>query len=229
LQTNTNEFRELRKAAVEAFIAEGLRGVTAVPEFTEGDPAREIVRYAHDNESSLIMMPTHGAGTFRRFLLGSVTAKVLHDARCPVWTSAHIQECASRVSEIPRRILCAVDAGTDAIHVIRWAEAFGQGAEIQLVHAIPKTNGALPFDKRYCEQYSELAREQMRRLAKEADVTLDVRIAEGEPGQVIQAVAEHLKADLVVIGRGRIQKPLGRLRNHAYAIIRDAPCPVISI
>jgi hypothetical protein len=28
----------------------------------------------------LIMMPTHGVGTFRSFLVGSVTAKVLHDA-----------------------------------------------------------------------------------------------------------------------------------------------------
>ena len=34
-------------------------------------------------------MPTHGFGPLRRFLLGSVAAKVLHDAQCPVWTSVH--------------------------------------------------------------------------------------------------------------------------------------------
>ena len=32
------------------------------------------------------MMPTHGCGPLRRFLLGSVTAKVLHDVSTAVWT-----------------------------------------------------------------------------------------------------------------------------------------------
>jgi len=34
---------------------------------------------------------------------------------------------------------------------------------------------------------------------------------------------------LIVIGRGVLQGTLGRLRTHAYGIIRNAPCPVISV
>jgi hypothetical protein len=34
----------------------------------------------------MILMPTHGYGPFRQMLLGSVTAKVLHDSKCPVLT-----------------------------------------------------------------------------------------------------------------------------------------------
>jgi hypothetical protein len=45
---------------------------------------------------------------------------------------------------------------------------------------------------------------------------------------VHQAALGH-SADIVVIGRGVIQKPLGRLRTGAYEIIREAPCPVISV
>ncbi len=37
------------------------------------------------------MMPSHGH-TFNQFLLGSVTAKVLHGSECPVWTGAHVEE-----------------------------------------------------------------------------------------------------------------------------------------
>src|SRR5271157_473800 len=48
----------------------------------EGDPARAIVEYATEEHIDLIMMPTHGYGPFRRLLLGSTTAKVLHDADC---------------------------------------------------------------------------------------------------------------------------------------------------
>lgn len=49
-----------------------------------GDPAKLIVECAREDKSELIFMPTHGHGSFRRYLLGSVTAKVLHDAESPV-------------------------------------------------------------------------------------------------------------------------------------------------
>ena len=55
------------------------------------------------------MMPTHGRGPFRRFVLGSVTAKVLHDAPCPVWTSAHLDENSTPMPSNLSNILCAVD------------------------------------------------------------------------------------------------------------------------
>jgi len=56
-----------------------------------GEPAEVITRFAHTEGVDLIMMPTHGYGPFRSLLLGSVTAKVLHDAECPVWTTAHME------------------------------------------------------------------------------------------------------------------------------------------
>jgi nucleotide-binding universal stress UspA family protein len=37
------------------------------------------------------------------------------------------------------------------------------------------------------------------------------------------------QADLVIIGRGHADRALGRLRSHTYNIIRNAPCPVISV
>jgi RNA polymerase primary sigma factor len=40
---------------------------------------------------------------------------------------------------------------------------------------------------------------------------------------------EEAEADLLVIGRGAENGHLGRLRNHAYPIIRHSPCPVVSV
>src|SRR5579862_2684132 len=57
-----------------------------------GDPACQIAEYAKRGKVNLIVMPTHGYGRFRRFLLGSVTAKVLHDVSCPVWTGVHLRD-----------------------------------------------------------------------------------------------------------------------------------------
>src|SRR5690349_12766856 len=71
-----------------------------------GDAAVRIVEFAHAHDIDLIMMPTHGVGTFRSLLLGSVTSKVLHDVKCPVWTAAHAE--TQSAPGLPRIILCAV-------------------------------------------------------------------------------------------------------------------------
>jgi nucleotide-binding universal stress UspA family protein len=45
----------------------------------------------------------------------------------------------------------------------------------------------------------------------------------------VAAVAEEDQADLVLIGRGTLPRFAGRLRSNVYAIVRDSPCPVLSI
>jgi nucleotide-binding universal stress UspA family protein len=53
-------------------------------------------------------------------------------------------------------------------------------------------------------------------------------VESGEIARVVDAAARTTGADLLVIGRSR-QHGLGRLRTHSYAIIRESPCPVLSI
>jgi nucleotide-binding universal stress UspA family protein len=50
----------------------------------EGDPASEIVRYATDTGTDLIVMGTHGRTGLERLLMGSVAEKVMRDALCSV-------------------------------------------------------------------------------------------------------------------------------------------------
>src|SRR5690349_22058618 len=66
-------------AAFENFAAAEFSAISATRKLLEGDPAGQIVSYADQHKIDLIMMPTHGHGPFRAMLLGSVTAKVLHD------------------------------------------------------------------------------------------------------------------------------------------------------
>jgi nucleotide-binding universal stress UspA family protein len=57
----------------------------------------------------------------------------------------------------------------------------------------------------------------------------EVVIDAGAPHAVVARVAERANADLVVIGRGVNTGLLGRLRANAYEIIRNSPCPVLSL
>jgi len=54
-------------------------------------------------------------------------------------------------------------------------------------------------------------------------------VVAGAAPDVVREEALQYKTDLIVIGRGALQGTLGRLRTHSYGIIRNAPCPVLSV
>jgi len=230
---DVNTMLETRHNELSDFLARELSGIDAHPCIQTGDPAGIINQVAHQKHISLIMMPTHGYGPVRSLLLGSVTAKVLHDAACPVWTITPSGHSARDARPPWRRFLCAIDTDFRSASLIQWAAELTaeQQAELTLVHAVSG------FEKPHHESDEDplrdfilgVARERVARLQEQAGTRLDVRIECGAPGQVLRDVAAREHADLVLIGRGVIQKPLGRLRSNAYSIVRDAPCPVISI
>jgi nucleotide-binding universal stress UspA family protein len=230
---NADQLRLQGRYALESFIAREFAGMPVTAQLAEGDAARQIVEYAGDDRPGLIMMPTSGRGPFRALLLGSVTAKVLHDVHCPVWTGVHAAEIIAHPPDRWTRMLCAVEGGPQDLDVLRWAARFSreQGMELRLVHAVRGAEGALGQDNepgKY-DLLFEMAREQIAELQREAGTDFETCFLPGRAGRVVRQAATGHEADLVVIGRGVIQRPLGRLRSNSYSIIREAPCPVISV
>jgi len=229
---DADELREEAGARLQDYLTAEFEGVKVRRIVAEGDAARQIVCQAKANQAALIMMPTHGYGPYRRLLLGSVTAKVLHDAECPVWTAVHSPEFASHPPQNLDRILCAVDRDGADTRVIRWAAEFASkvGAQVRLVHVIPGDPAIHEFtDRLYREQLFQAAGLALEKLQQDAGTKFGVLLRLGTPAQVIHDEARAEEADLVIVGRGVIQKALGGLRSIAYAIIRQSPCPVISV
>jgi len=54
-----------------------------------GRPFVEIIRYAREEKTDLIVIATHGRGGLASMLLGSVTEKVVRKSPCPVLTVRH--------------------------------------------------------------------------------------------------------------------------------------------
>ena len=199
----------------------------------EGDPAHEIVDCARSEHAGLIMMPTHGYGPFRRLLLGSVTAKVLHDADCPVWTTAHTE--APPAGEVAlKRILCAVDPGPSGLRALEWCAQLAQesGAHLTLVHALaeldPRTEGYY-FSPEWRKFLVDNAEAEIAALQQKAGTQAEVVLTMGPAAEMICEEARKAQADLLVIGRGADAGILGRLTGQAYSIIRQSPCPVVSV
>ncbi|HEX4201663.1 MAG TPA: universal stress protein [Chthoniobacterales bacterium] len=60
------------------------KAVVVLPILLIGVPFEEIVRYAGEHETDLIVMPTHGRTGLAHFLLGSTTERVISHSACPV-------------------------------------------------------------------------------------------------------------------------------------------------
>ena len=78
---------EQRKQKVEEFLAQklGEMGYKKVKiQIAIGDPSTEIIDYAKEISADLIVLPSHGRKGISRFLLGSVTERVVRLSPCPV-------------------------------------------------------------------------------------------------------------------------------------------------
>jgi nucleotide-binding universal stress UspA family protein len=218
---------------IDSFLRSEFQGIATTRLVRQGASAEVIVEYAEKENVDLIMMPTHGYGPFRRFLLGSVTAKVLHDAKCPIWTSAHAPESPAPPAGY-RDVLCAVDLTPNSLPLTKWAAEFAreQGAVLKLVHAVPAAEPRVGVDiegGRWRAFLFDVARQELAKLQTEAGTNLEAVLECGGVAHVVRRATEENHADLVVIGRGVIHERFGRMRTHVYSVIRDAPCPVISV
>lgn len=81
MEAENHRIEEVLASATENAAAAGVRCLT----FAVGGVAvDEIVRVASDREAQLIVVGSHGWGSARRFLSGSVSTGLVHRAPCPV-------------------------------------------------------------------------------------------------------------------------------------------------
>jgi nucleotide-binding universal stress UspA family protein len=229
----TQRFAEQKKLELNTFITQELPGIDATPALEPGDPAVVILKLAGDLKPDLIMMPTHGFGPFRRFLIGSVTAKVLHDSHCPVWTGVHMEEAPPPEQIGFSKLICTVDFDHETgVRTLRAAADLARqtGAEVVVVHAIPaiETRPDKYLDSEFQNFLQKMAEDEIRTMQDAAGTQFPVCIHGGPVAKVVRNAALSHQADLVLVGR-RSHDLLGRLRTHGYAIVRESPCPVISV
>ena len=74
-------------------------GVDATAHVTTGSPHRSILEYADEHGADLIIMGTHGRTGLERYLLGSVTEKVVRTADVPVLTVRAAESAAESADD----------------------------------------------------------------------------------------------------------------------------------
>jgi len=192
-----------------------------------GDAAGVLAEFAKKNKIDLIMMPTY-ASRFRRMLLGSTTARMLDDADCPVLTSQHVESIAPRSLE-HRKWVCGVGLSSDSERVLRYAKdaALAAGATLSIVHAIPGSE--VRSQSQGQSEKEQEARQRLAELQSRVGSDASVFIAFGSVNEALLRAVRESSADVLVMGRSPQTGALGRMRDLIYSVIRDSPCPVVSV
>jgi nucleotide-binding universal stress UspA family protein len=219
------ELLRLAQQGLDEYLKPELEGLPVKRLLRQGDPASEIIEAARAENADLIMMPTHGYRGFRRSLLGSVTAKVLHDSQATVWTGAHLQQ-APEAPFLVSHVVCGVDLGPYSPKIVSWAAQFADRfhARLTLVHITavldtyggpaPEWKGAL----------ANLAAEQMTLLQADVGSKADQVVYSGDVASRLNQAAQERGADLLVVGRHPVY-----LGGTGYAIVRESHLPVVSV
>lgn len=223
--------RKESQERLEEFARNQFPNIQHVVRIQDGDPATVIECVTNRETPDLIMMATKGHGRFRRMLVGSLTAKVLHDLACPLFTSAH----EPNRSALPREpafssIVCAVDLNQEASEILKAAALFSKtyGAKLCLVH-IGSTTSGQNEERRPAELVSEAFQKVLD--AEDPGISMRAQVCVLNAGIVdgVRKVALQENADLVVVGRGHERGNFSRIWSHLYSIIRESPCPVLSV
>ena len=229
---DTDAIRDARINEVNSYLTDRFKGLDVHRLVLEGDAASLITNYAQEHGMDLIMMPTHGYGAFRSLLLGSVTAKVLHDAACPVWTGVHMEESPAPSAGFAN-VMCAVDLNEASVETMRFASRLAENfhAKLWLMHAVPGPEAGPEryFDADLQTYLQNEARRTIEKMKETAGIQAQLCLGTGDVSHLVREAALHHAADLLVIGRGHASRTLGRLRTNTYSIIRQSPCPVISV
>lgn len=210
-------------------------GVDHSSDVVQGNPAPTIVEYAERYEHDLIVMPTHGRQGVSRYLLGSVTEKVVRLSAVPVLTTRMQHD--EQLTFPYENILIPTDGSPGATHAAEHGLSLASTLDAT-VHALSVVEPVLlgldvgsTISEREREQAATDAIDDLVSRAETHGVTDTVRhIERGTPIEVILDTIGSSDIHVVVLGtagrRGADRILLGSV---AEKTVRSAPVPAITV
>ena len=241
-----SEMARLRKETAAAREMAEAAGASLEIAVADGDPAKVIVHEAQLRAADLLVLGTHGLGGFQRFILGSVTEKVLRKAATPVLT---VPPRAGGRAHLPfQRVLCGVDFSACSLSALEYARSLAQESRASLivVHALewpweeppapafdelPQAEAAaLEAYRRTRELQANARLETLARTGAGAEHRIVCRVVHGKAHATMLRLAEEEHCDLIVLGvGGRNDADRAVFGSTTNQVVRQATCPVLTI
>lgn len=241
---NLTEVIEEARHEAKAYVAQ-LNQSSAKPNLAveslvvEGEAAEVILATAREKQADLIVMSTHGYSGINRWVMGSVTERVIAHAPCPV--------LVIRADKPITRMLIPLDGSELAERAmlpgLEIAAAFGAEVEffraiqpvpMENIHELEKAERGLGMQLQ--DSWLEAAGEYLKRqveLAQRRGLTAKAVVRTGSAASTLLDYAEAMEIDAVAMathGRSGLQKWLyGSVTekvlraSHAYAMLIVRP------
>jgi len=210
-------------------------GVSYETDVVQGNPAPTIVEYAERYDQDLVVMPTHGREGISRYLIGSVSEKVVRLSSVPVLT-VRMQPDETLVFPY-ENVLVPTDGSTAATyasdHLVELAASLD--ATVHVLSVVD--DSALGLDVRSTvsgKENEEAATEAVETVVSEAESrgVTDI-VSHVEHGTPVEEILDYIESNEIhVVGMGTTGKRgtdrilLGSV---AEKTVRSVPVPVMTV
>jgi nucleotide-binding universal stress UspA family protein len=221
------EEKRLQHFAFESFPDQPVEPITELNE-----PATAICNVIQHRAINLVMLPTRGPGPLRRLLLGSVTAKVLHDVSAPVWTGTGSALSGHKPRVPYKAVVCALNGSAEDATTLRAAHSFAASyqAHLSLVRVVEMKLSKMDIDNTpFMQETMDAADRQLQELKGSLGIDAQHSVIETKVAEGVAQIALRAKADLIITGRGHARDRVSRIWANLYEIVRESPCPVLSV
>lgn len=221
--------RNLKRLAATA----NARGVRTESLLLQGLAPEAVTRAARARHAELVVVGTHGRTGAARVFLGSVAARIVATAPCPVLSVKRKPRRAA-----PRTVVFATDFSRASAPAWRTALALARsaGARLRIVHVQKPLAEGQPLRWAYAEAERDLlagARKGLDRLrdaARKTGVRADAAVLRGVAHEEIGRAARKAPDAWIVVGtHGRTGLSGALLGSVAARVVATAPCPVLTV
>jgi nucleotide-binding universal stress UspA family protein len=203
-----------------------------------GSPAWELLRLDGEWQPTLIVVGSHGRTAIGRFVLGSVSQRVLTEAR----SSVRVARGKTLVGEPPQRIVIGVDGSASSLAAVKEVAArhwtTGSEAHVLVVHdpLMPTAvRSIIPSVAEVVEEVNGAERAWADKIADSAEqflsganLTVSTVIEAGDPKRILVDYAEEWEADSIFVGSTGFSSRVERLLlgSVSAAVAARAHCSV---
>jgi nucleotide-binding universal stress UspA family protein len=211
---------------------------------TVGKPADEISRAVEEKNIDLVIAATRGRSRFKSLILGSVTERLMRTLTCPllvVRSPAHEFVSPSDKEVRLQKILVGCDFSPDSGHAFDYGLSLAQEfqAELHLANVIePPAQPNLIREEMMVSgeaqnDYHDMLIQKLKDMVPGEAAnwcTPQTSIMEGQPYDELIKYANTRDIDMIVLGvRGHGLVKSLFLGSTTDRVIRNAPCPVLSV
>ena len=185
-----------------------------------GSPAFELISKADEWRPDLIVVGSHGRSAVSRFILGSVSKKVVTDSDHSVRVSRGNLE--KDLNE-PLKLVVGVDASAEAEQAVRavGSRVWPYGTEVQIIAV---DDGTSPMFADTAGRMVAWAENALSLIGLKTSVVWE----KGDPRRVLNEQAQSWDADSIFVGGRRFNSALERfqLGSVATALVTKSNCSV---